>query len=74
MTTTLPQEQPSPPEGFRIDPRLGAATLRAPAVSREDFCPQAILKFHPPSSLDYKGLPQSPVSLKSLLNGKTFIE
>ena len=44
MTTTPP----------RIDPRLGAAALRAPAVSKEDSCPQAILKFRPPSSLDYK--------------------
>ena len=44
MTTTLP----------RINPRLGAATLRAPAASREASLPQAILKFHRPSSLDYK--------------------
>ena len=44
MTTTQP----------RIDPRLGAAALRAPAASREDSRPQAILKFHRPSSLDYR--------------------
>ena len=45
-----PQEQPASPVGglelaspggFGIDPRLGAAALRAPAASREDFCPQA---------------------------------
>ena len=37
MTTT------PPPRGFGIDPRLGAAALRAPAASREDYRPQAIL-------------------------------
>ena len=50
MTTTPP----------RIDPRLGAAALRAPAASKEDSRAQAILKFHLPSSLDYRarhGLP-----------------
>ena len=46
MTTT--------PGGFGIDPRLGAATLRAPEASKEDSHPQAILKFHHPSSLDYR--------------------
>ena len=30
-----------------------AATIGAPAILLEDFCPQAILKFHCPSSLDY---------------------
>ena len=51
MTTTLP----------RFDPRLGAAALRAPAASREDSGPQAILKLQPPNSLDYRVLykPQS---------------
>ena len=46
--------------GFRIDPLLSAVTLRAPAASREDSRPQAILKFHCSSSLDYRarhGLP-----------------
>ena len=33
---------------------LGLAVTRAPTVSREDFRPQAILKFHCPSSLDYR--------------------
>ena len=54
MTTT------PPPGGFGIDPRLGAAALRAPAAFREDSRPQAILKVHRPSSLDYRachGLP-----------------
>ena len=45
MTTTLPQDQPALPGGFGIVPRLGAA--------REDSHPQAILKFHSPSGLDY---------------------
>ena len=43
MTTTPP----------RIDPRLGAAALRAPAASRENSRPQAILKFHRPSAQKY---------------------
>ena len=46
MTTTPP----------RIDPRLGAAALKAPAASREDSRPQAILILHRPSSLDYRAL------------------
>ena len=43
MTTTPPQYQPAPPGGFGIDPRLGAAALRALATS-----------IHQPSSLDYR--------------------
>ena len=44
MTTTPP----------RIDPRLGAAALRAPAASMVDSRPQAILKLRPRNSFDYK--------------------
>ena len=44
MTTTPP----------RINPRLGAAALRAPAASREDSRPQAILKLQPCNSFDYR--------------------
>ena len=44
MTTTPP----------RIDPRLGAAALRAPAASKEDSRSQAILKFQPRNSFDYR--------------------
>ena len=44
MTTTPP----------RTDPRLGAAALRAPAASKEDSRPQAILKFQPRNSFDYR--------------------
>ena len=54
------KDQPAPPGGIGIDPRLGAPALRAPEASREDSCPQAILKFHHPGSLDYRarhGLP-----------------
>ena len=53
MTTTPP----------RIDPRLGAAALRAPAASREDSRPQAILKLQPRNSFDYRVRyePQLPV-------------
>ena len=48
------EDQPALPRGFGVDPKIGAAALRAPASSREDSRPQAILKFHRPSSLDYK--------------------
>ena len=44
MTTTPP----------RIDPRLSAAALRAPAASMVDSRPQAILKFQPRNSFDYR--------------------
>ena len=54
MITTLPPGPTSPPGGFGIDPRLGAAAIRAPAASKEDYHPQAILKLHRPSSLDYR--------------------
>ena len=56
------QDQPAPPEGFEIDSRIGAAAPRAPTVSKEDSRPQTILKFRPPSSLDYKARhrPQTP--------------
>ena len=57
MTTTQPQDQPTP---LGIDTRLSAVALRAPEASREDSRPQAILKFHNLSSFDYRachGLP-----------------
>ena len=44
MTTTPP----------KIDLRLGAAALRAPAASRKDSRPQAILKLRPRNSFDYR--------------------
>ena len=59
MTTEQPPGQTCI-RGAGIDPRQGAAALRASAASREDSRPQAILKFHRPSSLDYRayhGLP-----------------
>ena len=51
---------PQPPGPIRtqgevgIEPRLGAAAPRAPAASRGASRSQAILKFHCPSSLDYR--------------------
>ena len=55
------QDQPAPPGGFEIDSRIGAATPRAPAASMEDSRPQAILKFHRLSSLDYRVRHELPV-------------
>ena len=45
---------PHPPGWCRIDPGIGAATTRVLAASREDSCPQAILKFQPCNSCDYR--------------------
>ena len=55
------QDQPAPPGGFGIDSRIDAAAPRAPAASMEDSCPQAILKFHRLSSLDYRVRHELPV-------------
>ena len=55
------QDQPAPPEGFEIDSRIGAAAPRAPTVSKVDSRPQAILKFHRLSSLDYRVRHELPV-------------
>ena len=38
----------------KIDPGLGAAATRVPAASRDDARPQAILKFQPRNSFDYR--------------------
>ena len=51
---TQPRTNRHPQRGFGIDSRIGAATLRAPAASKENSRPQAILKLRPPSRLDYK--------------------
>ena len=64
MTTTPPQDQPASLGGFGIDHRLGADALRAQAVSREDSCLQAILKFHRPGSLDYRARHGLPIMSK----------
>ena len=48
------QDQAAPPGGFGIDSRIGAAAPRAPAASREDSHPQAILKLQPRNSFDYR--------------------
>ena len=52
MTTTLPLG-PTPPGGLGIDPRLGAAALRAPAASREDSS-------HPQIPASIRGSATSP--------------
>ena len=49
---TQPTTNPHHQGGFKIEPRIDAAATRAPAASKEDSHPQAILKFHHPSSLD----------------------
>ena len=63
MTTALPPGPTSTPRGmgFGIDPRLGVAALRAPAASKEDYRPQAILRLHHPNRLDYRGRHELPV-------------
>ena len=48
------QDQPSPAGGFGIDSRIDADALRAPAASKENSRPQAILKFQPRNSFDYR--------------------
>ena len=59
------QDQPAPPGFFLIDPRLGAAALRAPAASKENTNPQAILKFEPRNSYE----PQLIVIVMLLTSG-----
>ena len=43
--THTPKGVPTPKQGFGIDPRLDAVTIRVPAASSEDYRPQVILKF-----------------------------
>ena len=61
------QDQSAPPEGFEIDSRIGAAAPRAPAASREDSCPQAVLKFQPRNCLDYRVRYEPQISLLSII-------
>ena len=58
------QDQPASPGGFGIDSRIGAAAPRAPAASKENSRPQAILKLHSLSSLDYRARHGLPVTNK----------
>ena len=44
----LPRTNPQPQGEFEIDPRICVA------ASKKKSCPQAILKFHYTSSLDYR--------------------
>ena len=62
---TQPNTNPAP-GGFSIDSRIGAAAARAAAASKVDSRPQAILKFHPPSSSDYRARHGPPVKSKVL--------
>ena len=48
------QDQSAPPRGFGIDSKIDAAALRAPAASREEYRPQAILKLKPRNSFDFR--------------------
>ena len=63
---TAPRTNPYT-QGFGIDPRLGAATLRAPAASKEDFHPQVILKFQLHNSFDYRVRYQPQLNCKMTL-------
>ena len=57
---TSPRVMPHPKWVFGSDHGLSADATGAPAILLEDSRPQAILKFHRPSSLDYRarhGLP-----------------
>ena len=54
MTTTPPPGAPRTPRGFGIDYGLGLSATMIPAVSKEDSCPQAILKFYPHNSIYYR--------------------
>ena len=62
------QDQPTPQGGFEIDSRIGAAATRIPAASKEDSRPQAILKFHSPSSLYYRARHGLPVIITQYTN------
>ena len=53
-------------EGPYDNHTIGAAALRAPAASTEDSRPQAILKFHRLSSLDYRVRHELPVHCLAL--------
>ena len=69
----LPQGHASPHKGSDIDQGISADTTGAPAILLEDSRPQAILKFHHPSSLDYRarhGLPDKHLGLKLTINEK----
>ena len=62
LTTVTPYlGQGKPPRPCHIRLQGNAATIGAPAILLEDFCPQAILKFHMPSSLDYSAHHGRPV-------------
>ena len=47
---------------------IDAAATKEPAASRVDSCPQAIFKFHHPSSLDYRARHVLPVKAESIMS------
>ena len=59
--TTLHQSQGWPPRPCHIRLQGNAATIGAPAILLKDSRPQAILKLHRPSSLDYSARHGRPV-------------
>ena len=67
MTTTPPSGPTLTQREFGIDPLICAATLMAPAASKEDSCPQAILKSYPCSSLDYRAHQRLPIIKETCL-------
>ena len=65
--------QGRPPRPCHIRLQGSAATIGAPAILLEDSRPQAILKFHLPSSLDYRarhGLPVAYRGIRKCDNGE----
>ena len=68
---TQPRTNPHPQGGFGIDSRIGVAALRAPAASMEDSRPQAILKFQPRNSFNYR-VRYEPQLVARLLNKNYF--
>ena len=58
----VPKTNLHPNDLLEFDHWLCLVTTRAPAAFREDSCPQVILKFHCPSSLDYITLIGIPIN------------
>ena len=60
------KDQPSPLGEIEIDPKIGVVKSRVPRARREDSRQHTILKFHHPSSLDYRARHGLPVVLDSV--------
>ena len=68
---------PGFPQGVHVDAKLSADTSSTCHTVQQDSCPQAILKFRPPNSLDYRARygPQPIETVKIILyqsNNTTF--